>query len=250
LQAPNPFANISLEAKTAFVYDLRNQKMLFGLHEERPVPIASITKIMTALVALDMFKPTEEIVITADALKEEGDNGLFLGEKWPLDKLIQFMLITSSNDAAEAIAEKAGRLVFLEKMNQKAKELGFEKTNFHTISGVDLLNEPGALATAKEVAFLLFYAYNHFPEIFGITAKAEASFVSLSGLHHNVKNTNPFVDQINALASKTGFTKMAGGNLVVLLGENRPAIISVLGSSADGRFLDVQKLAAAALLAK
>src|SRR3990172_6932187 len=149
---PNPFASILLEAKTAFVYDLANQKMLFGLHEDKPMSIASITKIMTALVALEVFSPEEVIMISRDSLDLEGDNGLLWGEKWPVSELVKFMLLVSSNDATAALAETAdeefGPGGFLKKMNEKAEELGLKKMHFNTVSGIDIGETPGAVASA------------------------------------------------------------------------------------------------------
>jgi len=252
---PNPFASILLEAKTAFVYDLANQKMLFGLHEDKPMPIASITKIMTALVALEVFSPEEVIMISRDSLDLEGDNGLFWGEKWPVSELIKFMLLVSSNDAAAAIAKEADKKLgldgFLQKMNEKAEEIGLAKARFNSVSGIDMGETPGAVASAKEAAFLLYYAYKTYPEIFGITALPEADFISESGFDHKkIKNTNPNVGTGNILASKTGLTKLAGGTLVVFLGGERPLLIAALGSTQEGRFADVTRLEAAALLTK
>ena len=107
--------------------------------------------------------------------------------------------------------------------------------------------EPGAVSTAKEVTKLLYIAFNKFPEIFGKTSLPEADFISIDGLFHKgVKNTNPLVANIPIKASKTGFTKLAGGGLVILLGGDRPLLISALGSSQEGRFFDVEKLSAAA----
>jgi len=210
-----------------------------------PLPIASITKIMTALVALDNLKLEDVITISKRGLEEEGDNGLLLGERWQANDLIKFMLLVSSNDAAYALSEAVPD--FINKMNLKALELGFTKTRFDSATGIS----ENDISTAREVAQLLYYAYNSYPEIFNVTAWSEANFVSLSGIEHkNIKNTNPLVAQGHILASKTGMTKVAGGSLVVLLNGDSHIVISALGSSLEGRFSDVSNLAAAALLTK
>lgn len=280
---PNPFADVLLEAEVAYVFDVGKGKLLYGLHEERPVPIASITKIMTALVALDVLEKDTVIIIPKIALEEKGDNGLYWNEEWFLPDLITFMLISSSNDAAKAIALVAEEKLrnkdtniqmdtndtnntnlFIERMNEKAAEIGLIKTEFKNVTGLDINSEEaglpaealakaGAYGSAKDTVLLLAHAMWQYPDIFGATAQETAEFTSLSGFTHVVDNTNVLVSDIPAIeSSKTGLTRLAGGNLVVALqnGSDDPLIISVLGSSESGRFSDMEKLisAAAALL--
>jgi D-alanyl-D-alanine carboxypeptidase len=247
---PNYFAEILIGAKTAFVYDLADEKMLYGLHEDKSMPVASLAKIMTAIAALDVFDPDEIISIPGRALAAEGDNGLLQGEKWRVAELIQFMLIVSSNDAAEALAiaaeAKIGAGGLLIKMNEKARALGLQKTEFKTASGIEDIDDPGAVSTAREIARLVYFAHENYPEIFAATALPEAEFVSRSGFSHKIKNTNPYVNS-ETLVSKTGFTSRAGGSLAVLFGD-RPIVVVVLGGTQEGRFTDVERLLTAAIL--
>lgn len=262
LSIPNPFAGISLEAEVAYVIDVETGELLYGLHEERSVPIASITKIMTALVALEILPEGEVITMPKVALEEAGDNGLYWNEEWLLSDLIEFMLIGSSNDAAQAIAlaveEKLGDNfnespeLFIVRMNEKAREIGLTKTKFLSVTGLDISStEAGAYGSAKDTALLAAYALKHHPEIFKVTANQTASFTSLSGFTHIIENTNPTLGVLpNVISSKTGLTQLAGGNLVVAIqnGSHNPFIISVLGSSESGRFSDIEKLISASAM--
>ena len=259
---PNPFVGLGLEAEVAYVFDTEKGKLLYGLHEERSVPIASITKIMTTLVALEILPESDIVTIPKVALGEAGDNGLYWNEEWLLSDLIEFMLIGSSNDAAKAIALAAeeqlggdfneGPELFIMRMNDKAREIGLTKTEFFNVTGLDINGEEvGAYGSAKDTALLLAYALKHHPEIFEATASQTATFTSLSGFTHIIENTNPILATLpDIISSKTGLTQLAGGNLVVALqnGSPNPFIISVLGSSEQGRFSDIEKLISAAVM--
>jgi len=259
----NPFSEVDLEAKVAYVFDPENGELLFSLHKDKTLPIASITKIMTALVALEVLEEDTVISISKQALYEKGDNGLYWDEKWSLADLIKFMLIASSNDAAKAIAlaveEKlGGDFNFIEQMNKKAKGMDLTKTEFLNVTGLDMgatesgpSLQAGAYGSAKDAAYLLAYAMNQYPDIFEATAESLIIFTSLSGLTHTVENTNTLLSTAsNIVSSKTGLTNLAGGNLVVAVGNalDNPLIISVLGSSKEGRFSDIEKLMAASAL--
>ena len=176
---------------------------------------------------------------------------------------MKLTLIESSNDGAYAAASAAGAADagvsdpdlglshFLKLMNKKAGEIGLTQTYFLNETGLDQNTFlSGAYGSARDVAYLMIYAIKTHPEIFELTRYTTTESRSLSDLTHQVKNTNQSVNKIPALiASKTGFTDLAGGNLAVAFdaGFERPIIVVVLGSSQDGRFTDAEKLAWAAL---
>jgi len=168
------------------------------------------------------------------------------------------MLIASSNDASTAIANASGRNIqgdsdrdpyalFIEKMNQKAREIGLEHASFQNSSGLDLVNgtQPSAVGSPRDVAKLFSYALLKYPEILNHSRFGSHSVVSLNGRNFRVENTNDLARTIDGLlASKTGFTSQAGGNLAIVVdvGFMRPVIIVVLGSTREGRFADVETL--------
>lgn len=259
------FANVRLEAKAAYVYDIKNDKVLYAHGENEVLPLASLTKLMMAIVASETLPRDTVVTIAANDIKTEGDTGLRVGERWKLSDIIGFTLLTSSNDGASALAAAAGSLGqheytippdeardnFVEKMNTKASELGLRGTRFFNGTGLDVDGEiSGGYGTARDVALLMAYAVRTIYDDLSITALPRATIHSLANIGHVSTNTNENVGQIpNIIASKTGYTDLAGGNLVIAFdaGLMRPIVISVLGSTREGRFEDVEKLAWAAL---
>jgi len=197
------------------------------------------------------------IELRKEDLMEDGDNGLLVGEKWKQDELVKFMLFNSSNDAASAVAFKVGggmggnglnnREIFVKKMNEKARMLGMHNTLFKNPTGLDVgALEPGAFGTTADIVKLFDYAMSKNESLFTPTSLSTNEFISLDGIRHNVANTNLFVSSFpRLLASKTGLTESAGGNLAVYFDpqERDPFIVVVLGSTKEGRFLDAIYLA-------
>lgn len=255
------FANTNLEAKSAYVYDALQDKVLFSNNEELQLPLASLTKIMTALTASTLLPEYAPVRITLDDLKTEGDSGLHPDEEWNIKSLIDFSLLVSSNDGAQALATTAGSRVaydenktstqlFVQRMNTLSKEIGLHETYFLNPSGLDVsATLSGGYGSAKDMTMLLEYILEKKPHLLEATTFDRLE-VSSKIIPHTAVNTNKLIDRIpNVLASKTGFTDLSGGNLVVAFdaGVNHPIIISILGSSYDGRFDDMNKLVRATL---
>lgn len=241
----NKFSSVSVQAKAFSVYDITDQKEIFGKSQYKRFPIASLVKTLTVLIVLENNPDIDtQIKISSDNLKEEGDNGLLVDEKWKISNLAKFTLILSSNDGAKALAQNDKN--FLDKMNKKAEEIGMQNFAFLNSTGLDV-NEAssGAYASAKDVNLMNAQALQAFPEIFFSTTFDEAVIISDSGIKHKVKNTDIITEKIpNLLFSKTGYTKLAGGNLSVIFKnkEEHLIAITVLGSTVDGRFSDVESL--------
>ncbi|TSC68025.1 MAG: Uncharacterized protein G01um101472_204, partial [Parcubacteria group bacterium Gr01-1014_72] len=196
----------------------------------------------------------------------EGDSGLRPGETWRIGDLIQFMLVGSSNDGATALAATAGALwgettdtddyaggmgVFVREMNKEAQRLGLTQTFFLNPTGLDISPEvSGAYGSVRDVVALFKTALSERPELFEATQYEEATLQTETMEEHRALNTNDAVSVLSRLiASKTGYTDLAGGNLLVALdaGLNHRIFIAVLGSTEEGRFNDVGVLARAAL---
>lgn len=239
-----PFENIALEAKSAYVFDLAKGEPVFEFNASAQLPLASLTKIMTAIVVKENFPEWLKISIPLEAVKQEGDSGFLVGERWKISDLADVMLISSSNDAAFAFASsfEGGKLpAFIALMNKKARELGLAQTYFLNPTGLDFsAATAGAFGSAKNAAELIAYGLEHYPSMFEIT-----SYGKLSVGSRRFKNTNKLVEKIPGIvAGKTGFSDLAGGNLVIVadMGLEYPIIIAVLGSSEKGRFEDVKIL--------
>lgn len=253
--ATNPFDGMTIEGQTAFIYDVRDQKVLFNKDADDAHVLASITKLMTALVAYELLGDKERINIDERALEEYGDSGFSDGETFTLDELLDLTLVTSSNDGAFALAETAGEeatngqggvSAFIDAMNIRATEIGLTQTYFNNPTGLDVSSEEGgAYGSARDVTFLMEYMIRNYPNLLELTKVDDTRVMNEAGEVHLAENTNTAVREIPGLiASKTGYTELAGGNLVVAFdaGLNHPVIITVLGSSREGRFTDVVKL--------
>jgi D-alanyl-D-alanine carboxypeptidase (penicillin-binding protein 5/6) len=131
-------------------------------------------------------------------------------------------------------------------MNVRAEELGLTKTQFKNSTGLDISpSEAGAYGSARDIARLMDYIVTNAPDTVALTNLEVTTIENEEGAYHTAKNTNDVAGSIDGLiASKTGYTALAGGNLVVALnvGLNRPIVIVVLGSSYEGRFTDTEKL--------
>lgn len=255
----DPFENISIAGQSAIVLDVKTGKVLYEKNSDVVRPLASITKIMTAVTALDLLPNYTVITINKEFLKEEGDSGFYRDEKWKLRDLLDYSLVTSSNDGAAAIASAAGavesgttdinigREEFITKMNAKAQSIGIPNARFLNETGLDLPDgQSGGYASARDVAKLFSYALSKRPEIFEATRYKNTSVTSLDKIAHKATNTNESIDDLpGVIGSKTGYTALAGGNLAIIFdpGLARPVVIVVLDSTTEGRFSDVTLLA-------
>lgn len=256
----NPFLNLSLEAKAAYVVDTTTGAVLYEKNAEAQLPLASLTKLMTALVAVEVLPDYSIVPIGVKDIEKEGDSGFAVNEPWRLKDIVWFTLLSSSNDGASALAnsvaafenglggyERASTETVMEnKMNDKAKEIGLIQTYFTNETGLDSgKSVSGGYGSARDMTKLFNYILRNHRDLLEVTAYDSLLFISLSDKKREAKNTNALVKTVpGIIASKTGFTDLAGGNLVVAfdLDFSRPIIAAVLGSSEEGRFADVSKI--------
>jgi serine-type D-Ala-D-Ala carboxypeptidase (penicillin-binding protein 5/6) len=209
----NYFQGVTLEAKAALVYDLSRHKALFAKNDKAVLPLASLTKIMTAVTALEQAPTSTVVTISREALAQEGDNGLLRDEQWTLPNLLKFSLVVSSNDGVAAISEAVGagsRQEFVKMMNQTARTIGLTKMWFTNESGLDqdeLI--AGGYGSAQDLTQLIEYAVKYHPDVFQPTSQTIATFSSENNIAHTAKNTNTLVQKIPRLiAGKTGFSTL------------------------------------------
>lgn len=233
-----------VDAKSAVVLDAGTDMVLYSKNSDEKLPIASLTKIMTALVVLDNSKLDDMVIISENATKTEGKkNGLIAGEKIELGNILKIMLVESNNAAAVALAEYIGGNVdeFVKLMNEKAKSLEMKNTNFSNPDGLD---QPENHSTAYEIAQLVDYAMEK-PLLWDILRIQSAAVYSADKkIKHTIKNTNLLLGKFKNIAGgKTGFTDEAGQCLVLAVGdpeENHQIISVVLGAS--DRFLETERM--------
>ncbi|MBU0973975.1 MAG: hypothetical protein KKC20_25280 [Proteobacteria bacterium] len=254
--ADNSFKNLSLEAQAYFVWDARDQRVLATSESETQLPLASLTKLMTILIAIENSLDGDIVTIDQADLNKEGENNLAVGESWRLTDLIDFMVVVSSNDAAHSLAsvrnafsegenEMPSRQLFLQKMNEKAEKIGMTQTYYLNESGLDAtVAMSGGYGSAKDTTILLEYILREYPSLLDASAQ-EILTTNSDLLTHQIQNTNQIVAKLpGVIASKTGWTDLAGGNLAMAfdIGIGHNIIIVLLGSSKEGRFTDMEKL--------
>ncbi len=219
-------------------------KILYQKNQNEQLPIASITKLMTALVAVDELSPNETLIISQKAVDTDGDmGGLVVNEKLTAKDALSIMLIDSSNDAAVALAEAVEQKGenFVDLMNNKAVKLQLNNSHFSDPSGLD----PSNLSSAYDLAVLMNNCLMN-PSIQKILETEKTDINSLDGkvIHHLV-NTNKLLNGDGIVAGKTGYTEEAGECLitVVKLPEGNKYFISVvLGAEIGMRFIETERL--------
>lgn len=258
---PDPFEQISIIAEAALVWDVNAGKALYSKNSSIQKPLASLTKLMTAVAAADILTNSSTVTVSSEDLLEEGDSGLYANERWSFKNLIDFTLIVSSNDGARAIAAAAGSELsagasdpvssFATQMNTKARSIGLSTSRFYNSTGLDMDSlTAGGYGSAEDVATLFEYMIVHHPDILESTKYEATTVRSLNEIDHYATNTNVILHKIPGLiGSKTGYTELAKGNLVVGFeaGLQRPIIVVVLSSGYEERFSDTKQLINAAI---
>lgn len=228
-------------ARSVFIKDITTDTTLYQMQATSPVPIASTTKIMTALVGVGHFKQNSVLTVKEGANIPGASVGLFSGEDLSFRSLLYGMLLSSGNDAAYAIAENfpGGVLGFVSEMNKKAKELNLENTHFNNPAGFD---NPDHFSTAKDLATITEEALKD-TTLSRVFATKETDIISLDKKYkHKLQNLNRLLSQVKGvLGVKTGTTPQSKENLVTLIErDDHRVLIILLGS--DDRFIETTDL--------
>lgn len=231
--------DLDLKAKSYAVMDRDTGKLLMAKDVTAEKQIASLTKIMTALVALEKEQLDREIIVSKKAAEiGESVMGLTIGERYTVEELLYGLLLVSGNDAAEALADSLGRgrFWFIEEMNKKAVGLGLKDTYFVNPTGLDgETRETSSFSTALDLLGLTNYALNNkqFAEI--VSTKYHTIFYK-QDFHkqiflENILNFDRTYPGIKGV--KTGNTDFAGQTLVSYAEyEGRRIIVVLLDSTA------------------
>lgn len=234
---PGVFAS-SLEADYASSYvviDYETGKVLADKNSSTSLPIASLTKIMSAVVALDLADPSETFLVTDNAARIIPTKiGVIPGEKLTLSELLHAALMTSANDAVEVIKNgvdaKYGGEVFVRAMNEKARFLGLGNTHFSNPQGFDSKTN---YSTAEDLAVLSHYALTNYPLIDEIVKK-DYTVLSQNYNHKqfDLYNWNGLIGVYPGVSGlKIGNTEEAGSTTVVVSArENRRVLAVLLGA--------------------
>lgn len=225
-----------ITAESALVYDLTSERTLFSKTPEKKLPMASLTKIMTAIVALESAKKDDEYLVSGEDIIGENSMGLSIGETLTLKELLYGLILTSGNDAAETLASNfpRGRAQFIVAMNNKAKALGLNSTHFTNPTGLE--GDGKQYTTVSDLLVITKYGLQ-----FSIFKEVAGTFI------HNIpysENHKAFYleNQTNLISSypgvfgvKDGYTPEAGLCLVTYLNYKGHKIIGIILGSDNRR---------------
>ena len=226
-----------VSARASLIYDLTTNKVIYQKNAKEKLPMASLTKIMTSIVALENKKKDDKYFVSKEDLVGEDSMGLTAGEVLSLEELLYGLMLHSGNDAAETLANNfsGGRTKFIEAMNNKAKSLGLSDTNFTNPTGLE--GDGKQYTTAYDILVIARYALINFP----LFNKVVSTF------DYNIPQTKThkafyLENETNLLSSypgvkgvKTGYTPEAGLCLVTYLDYGGHKIIGILLGSDNRR---------------
>ena len=218
---------VDISSRIALIYDRASGRILYEKNGNKQTPMASTTKIMTAIVVLENAKLTDTVTITTKAAGIGGSRlGLKKNDKITVNDLLYGLMLRSGNDAAVALAIHVGGSVegFAEMMNKKAEELNLTNSHFVVPHGLD--NE-GHYTTAYELAKMADYALkiDKFKEVVG----TKVATIHINGYAKKINNTNNLLGSVSGVYGvKTGFTNGAGRCLVTACKRDDLDIITVI----------------------
>lgn len=227
-------ANVALQSHSALVMNAETGHMIYGKNAAFRTPIASITKLMTAMVTLDAHLPMDATIRIADADVDRlkmSSSRLEVGTVLSRYDTMWLALMSSENRAAAALARTypGGKAAFVAAMNRKARSLGMVHTIFLDPTGLNKHNT----STAADLALMVQAAYRY-PQIRQFTTSTEHDIISASGRQLHYQNSNALVREglWSIELSKTGYIKEAGHCLVMVADvQNRPMIMVFLDSA-------------------
>ncbi|NTU69647.1 D-alanyl-D-alanine carboxypeptidase [bacterium] len=231
----------NVSSRSYLVLDKNTNNILAEKDSDISIPMASLTKIMSAVIVLENTDLENTLVVSKNAVSAYGEGiDLRAGETLTVRDVLYAALLSSSNDACVALAEGVSESEdkFVELMNKKAQDLGLSKTHFTNSAGLD---DPKHLSNVKDLARLTRYALLN--ETFAeIVSTKEKLITSAEGINHYLRNTNKLLGTIEGVFGvKTGLTGEAGECLVTLVEREESSIIVVTLGSED-RFSDTKNL--------
>lgn len=231
-----------LSAPTAMISDLQSGQILWEQDARTARPMASLTKLMTALLILENHDLSEIASVPLEAVQIEGSKmGLYTGEQISVRALLQGLLIRSANDAAITLAiyDAGSSAEFVQKMNRRTRSLGMKQTQFANSHGLD---EEGHFSTAADLHLLAQHVWK-FSFVRQTVQTARKAVSSADGtISHDLLSTNLLLTgPFPVTGLKTGTTDEAGQCLLLVLRyKNHDLLFTVLGST--DRFYDVKTL--------
>ena len=230
------FANFDVNARTAIVQDYLSGKILFEKDADRQIFPASMTKIMTSIIAFDLLKSGElslddKFLVSENAwrLSQAGYSSMFImvGDEITVENLLRGIIVASGNDACIALAEGIAGTEeeFAIMMTEKAREIGMENTNFSNSSGI---NAPDNLSTVRDILIMSNYLIKNYPNYYDYYKETEFTWERTGGDPIKQGNRNPLLyKNIGVDGIKTGYLAYEKYSLASTIKRNDRRIIAV-----------------------
>ena len=214
-----------INAESCLVVNLSDNSVILEKNVDRLYPIASITKLMSAVIAFENIDTSQTITLTEKMLEPLGYSpSLFLSLNVSAKNLLKASLIQSTNDAAESLTYFLEKEKFLNLMNQKAKELNMTNAFFYDAHGLN----PSSRFAVPDIAKLLTYIYENHPEILSISKDDNFWLPDQTGRLLKFKNVNNFYQEPDFIGGKTGYLPEAKQTSALLFNVNEEPIAIVL----------------------
>lgn len=229
--------DLGFSARSALSYDLATNTLLYTKNSEEQEPMASLTKIMTAIVSLEHPKSDNQYLVREQSLVGNDSMGLSAGEVLTLQDLLYGLVLNSGNDAAEVLADNfpGGRHAFIAAMNEKVRALGLSHTHFTNPSGLE--GDGDQHTTVYDLLVMTQYALSHFP-MFRSTVATVQIDIPATPTHKEYalfNETNLLTSYPGVKGVKDGYTPEAGLCLVTYLDYKGHQILAILLGSDDRR---------------
>ncbi len=226
-----------ISSQSALIADLDTGEVIWEKDAQTVRPMASLTKLLTALTSLEAVNQFQNAKVSARAVETLGDSDFKTGDKVAMKDLLYALLLESSNDASEIIAEHIGRSYFLALMRSKIAAIGLENTRIADPSGISALN----VSTADDLFSLAQYIFFHKKYILDVTKTSHYQTT-----HYRFANNSKFFADPGYIGGKNGYTTPAQHTLVALyslpLGEFSKRNIAIVLLNGDNKESDARAL--------
>ena len=245
------YANPKINARTAIDIDYHSDKVLYEYEPDIQIYPASMTKIMTTIVAFDLLKKNkisldDKFVVSENAwrLSESGYSSMFImiNDEVSVENLLYGIIVASGNDACVALAEgiAGSEEIFAEMMNEKAAEIGMSSTNFSNSSGI---NDPDNYSTVRDIALMSKYLINNYPDFYEWYAEKTFTWDRTGGDPIKQGNRNPLLyKNIGVDGIKTGYLAVEKYSLASSMQKDTRRIIAVASGFPTKQFRSTESL--------
>tara|TARA_B100001063_G_C16708490_1_gene526657 strand:- start:19 stop:1167 length:1149 start_codon:yes stop_codon:yes gene_type:complete len=245
------YANPTVNARTAIVVDYHSNKILYQLDPDAQIYPASMTKIMTSIIAFDLLKKNnisldDKFVVSENAwrLSQSGYSSMFImvNDEVSVEDLLHGIIIASGNDACVALAEgiAGSEETFAEMMNEKAAEIGMTSTNFSNSSGI---NDPDNYSTVRDIALMSKYLIANYPEYYDWYAEKSFTWDRTGGDPIKQGNRNPLLyKNLGVDGIKTGYLAVEKYSLASTMQKDERRIIAVGSGFPSKKFRSTESL--------